>query len=1052
MKQAFIAATLAGALIAAGAGPASAFDPANDDTDLFLYNPAVTPDAPNVLIFLDNTANWNTRFENEKQALTSLFFSLTEQYNVGLMMYTETGVGNLGADGAYVRAAVRPMLPEIRPAYAGLVNSFDQLGDQGDNATVSLAMYEIYAYFAGLNARSGIKLKRDYTGNEIEGLDASNNVYGLPEVDGYGNALSSSTATQYNSPMTDGCQRNILIFISNGPPNDNRFSLNTAERLLAEMTGKDSPDTIALNPSGQQSNWGDEYARFMATADVNATLPGDQHVITYTVEIDPETTGQGLATTALYKSMAVNGNGKYFAVDGGDASNLVVALAQIFQEVQAVNSVIASSTLPVSVNVRGTNVNQVYIGVFRPDANKAPRWFGNLKMYKLGVDEATSSLFLADANGVPAENPSTGFITPSATSFWSEPSTFWSYRPANENGAGGASDAPDGELVEKGGVAQQLRIDYAADQTARNLYTCTASAGGYCSGGDDLSLTPFDASNADIAVADLGVADLAERADLIDWVRGEDQFDENANAQTGDIRASVHGDVLHSRPAVVNYARNGLDDENDVYAFYGSNDGIFRAVKGGSAADGGTEAWGFIPREFFGKFKRLRDDAPSLSSTDKKSYFIDGTITTYQEDVNGDGELHDADGDKVYLYLAMRRGGRLLYALDVSDPEAPVMLWRRDNTSSGFAELGQTWSAPTVANVSGYANPVLIMGMGYDAAVEDINPCRITASDAAGVTWTSGGTVTWLPGTCTIDGGSSVTTSRSMGRGVMVIDAVNGSLLWQAGASVSGATHDLTVAGMDYSISSDVTVIDMNRDGIQDTGYVGDNGGNLWRLNLNDNDPANWTVQQVAAVGAHSAPERRKFQYPPDVVFSKDAGGNFNAVLLGSGDREHPFDTTVTDRFYLFKDRASGTPITDSDVFDATAATGSNSYGYKITMTAGEKVISSAVTVSGITYFNTNQPSESAGSGACGANLGIARQYSISYQDAAAANTTVSGTEITARASIHPGGGFLPSPVPVLVRLNEKNYVGVVSGTSVQTPPTPTLDVRSRTFWFIELR
>ena len=288
---------------------------------------------------------------------------------------------------------------------------------------------------------------------------------------------------------------------------------------------------------------------------------------------------------------------------------------EIFTEIQAVNSVFASSTLPVSVNVRGTHLNQVYIGVFRPDAAKAPHWLGNLKMYTLGLDAATDSLFLADANGDPAENPITGFVTQTATSFWSEPSTFWSFRTPIENSAGGASDVPDGELVEKGGVAQQLRIDYATQPKDRNVLTCTAAAGAYCANGNALSATPFADSNAEVSVAALGVADAAERKDLIEWVLGEDQFDENANADLTDIRASVHGDVLHSRPAVINYGRNGPTDENDVYAFYGSNDGIFRAIKGGKDTDGGTEVWGFIPREFFGKLKRLRDDAP-ITATD----------------------------------------------------------------------------------------------------------------------------------------------------------------------------------------------------------------------------------------------------------------------------------------------------------------------------------------------------------------------------------------------------------------------------------------------------
>jgi type IV pilus assembly protein PilY1 len=499
MKKTLIAFTLACSVATAwSTATQAAFDPVNDDTDLFLANPALSSPRPNVLIFLDNTANWNTRFVNEKLALSKVFSNLSDKFNVGLMMYTETGAGNNGPDGGYVRSAVRPMTAANRLAMASLITSLDQIGDQGNNATVSLAMHEIYSYFAGGAARSGIKKKRDYAGNVIAGLTASNNVYALP-----GNALSSSAATDYASPITDGCQRNVLIFISNGPPNDNNASLKFSEGLLSGLVGKSPPDTISINPSGQQSNWADEYARYMANADVNTALAGDQHVITYTVEIDPITTGQGPDTTALFKSMANQGNGKYYAVNGSNSTNIEVALNQIFQEVQAVNSVYAAVTLPVSANVKGTHLNQVYIGVFRPDANKAPHWFGNLKMYKLGLDTATNSLFLADANGVAAENPTSGFVASTATSFWSAASTFWGYRPPNQNGAGVDSDAPDGELVEKGGAAQKLRTDYAASQASRKLFTCTAAGGAHCLSGDSLSVTPFDGSNSEVSVTAL---------------------------------------------------------------------------------------------------------------------------------------------------------------------------------------------------------------------------------------------------------------------------------------------------------------------------------------------------------------------------------------------------------------------------------------------------------------------------------------------------------------------------------------------------------------------
>mgnify|MGYP006173938313 CR=1 FL=1 len=105
-------------------------------------------------------------------------------------------------------------------------------------------------------------------------------------------------------------------------------------------------------------------------------------------------------------------------------------------------------------------------------------------------------------------------------------------------------------------------------------------------------------------------------------------------------------------------------------------------------------------------------------------------------------------------------------------------------------------------------------------------------------------------------------------------------------------------------------------------------------------------LASLSTGGATDILNKRKFQFPPDLVFSTDSIGNYTAVLLGSGDREHPFDTTVVNRFYMLKDRDSadigdpqsgatnatsvkisgwggsdptGDPIADTDVFDATS-------------------------------------------------------------------------------------------------------------------------------------
>ncbi len=178
MKNALTTLLFASAALLAGTSTAiAAFDPVNDDTDLFLANPAYAAQRPNVLIFLDNTANWNSRFTNEITALATVFSGMTDDFNVGLMMYTETGAGNSGPDGGYVRAAVRQMTGTNRTAMTSMILGLHQNDDKGNNATVSLAMHEVYTYFAGETARSGIKVKRDYTGNNIPGLTGSNKVY-----------------------------------------------------------------------------------------------------------------------------------------------------------------------------------------------------------------------------------------------------------------------------------------------------------------------------------------------------------------------------------------------------------------------------------------------------------------------------------------------------------------------------------------------------------------------------------------------------------------------------------------------------------------------------------------------------------------------------------------------------------------------------------------------------------------------------------------------------------------------------------------------------------
>ncbi|HEY5899153.1 MAG TPA: hypothetical protein VIV54_16420, partial [Burkholderiales bacterium] len=441
------------------------FDPVGEDTDIFLANPLYAATRPNVLLLLDNTANWNTPFSAEKNALkTAVDTVFNDNFRVGLAFFPETGSPNDSVDGAYVRFGVRTMDTTNKPVLKQMVDNLDQTSDKGNNATFSLMMYEAYAYFAGIDSRSGHgKIKRDALGN----TSGNSLVAGLA-----GNPFDSLSTVRYTSPIQDSCQKNFFIVISNGPANDNSTSLATAESLLAGLTNQNPPSTIAISPSGEQNNWMDEYAKFMAENDCNSFFLGKQSVATFTIDIRQRNQSSDLAHSALLESAAIQGKGRYILIDttlpGADVEKqLVDALKSIFNEIQAVNSIFASVTLPVSVNVRGTNLNQVYIGVFRPDASRKPRWLGNLKLYNLGVT-TSGVLFLADAangpppaTGIRAENPDTGFISNTAQSFWTTALTggnqFWSFRtPFDVTDVGQGKDLPDGDIVEKGGAAQRL--------------------------------------------------------------------------------------------------------------------------------------------------------------------------------------------------------------------------------------------------------------------------------------------------------------------------------------------------------------------------------------------------------------------------------------------------------------------------------------------------------------------------------------------------------------------------------------------------------------------
>lgn len=985
-----------------------------EDVDLFVGTPPATADIPNVLIVLDNTANWNTAFTNEMAALVSVVNTLPEnRFKLGLMLFTETGSGNSGNDGGYVRAAIRPLTAANKTLYQSLVSSFDKNADKSNGGKMGQAMREAYLYFSGGTPYAGNnKVKTDFE-NNTSGTAASKAIYAL-----VGNALNSVSATTYRTPIISGCAKNFIIYISNGAAQDNASDISSAKTALAALNGNTTQ--IALSPSGSQTNVADEWARFMKNSSYG--------IVTYAIDVNKVTTGQGPGWTALLKSASVGvGGGKYFDV-ASSGTQILDALNLIFTEIQSVNSVFASVSLPVSVNTQGTYLNQVYVGMFRPDENSLPRWAGNLKQYKLGY--VGTELNLLDAEGVGAINGQTGFVTECARSFWTPTSldNYWTYKPQGDclavsNSA--ASNYPDGNIVEKGAQAYKLR-----STTTRTMYTCAPTLAG-CT-----TLTNFTDSNAAITSTLLGTSSATERTATINWALGLDVDDEN----TGDsitptatsstvMRPSAHGDVVHSQPVAINY---GTDASPRVVLFYGGNDGILRAVNANRSASigsvaAGNELWSFMAPEFYSGIKRIRTNTPAISypgSTTSgatgKTYGFDGSISTY------------VSGATKWIFASMRRGGKAVYGFDVSNTSAPSQIWKRgcdsSGCSTGFTEIGQTWATPKVIRSAGYGggtSPMLVMGGGYDTC-EDADPHTCSAA--------------------------------SKGHKIYIMDALTGALL--------------KTFNTDRGVVADVTLLN-NGSGLVDYLYAADLGGNIYRISgaatqaIGSVPPASWVMTKIASLGCAttaSCTANRKFIFAPDLVVD----GSTNVLLIGSGDREKPLTTyanaaSVANYFFMIKDQPTvatwlssenatcgGDIICLNSLFsiDVGAASPTQTQvnakkGWYLHLSPTEQVVTSAITVFGVVTFSTHTPAVPT-VGAC-SNLGVAKAYNISFTNASSSD---------ARAHEVLGGGLAPSPVAGMVTLDDGSTVPFIIGSTKKSalesaiPPSPATTSQPKVWIF----
>lgn len=342
----------------------------------------------------------------------------------------------------------------------------------------------------------------------------------------------------------------------------------------------------------------------------------------------------------------------------------------------------------------------------------------------------------------------------------------------------------------------------------------------------------------------------------------------------------VLGDSMHGRPVVLDYGHQHRKQDRRI--LLATNAGMLHLFSDNTNIL--DESWAFAPEEFL---SRRTDDIRH------KSYALDGELSLFHDDVDEDGIIEAAEGDRLWLFFGVRQGGRSYYAMDLTDPDHPALKWKinGNDTSSDFALLGESWSVPQLAYISANngANqkrtPVVIIG-GGKAATDNTGSVNFKGS----------------------------------GRAIYIIDAESGRKLFSVSPENSSLTN--LQAPFYYSIPASVALLDSDLDGFDDRLYVGDTGGNVWRLDMNGSF-ADWQISKLASLGGSadiaaadadsSSPSSSTLHFFGQPVIARSLlrvklGEKATAdvpadwVLLGSGNRDEVIAQT-SNRYYALPDR-----------------------------------------------------------------------------------------------------------------------------------------------------
>lgn len=446
-----------------------------------------------------------------------------------------------------------------------------------------------------------------------------------------------------------------------------------------------------------------------------------------------------------------------------------------------------------------------------------------------------------------------------------------------------------------------------------------------------------------LPASDLRMTEPNKAGKLVDYLRGNKTYEDTSSNPVADNRwfrerLATLGDISQSRPAYFKASNvDYLDAGYKAYkasrkalqsgtVYVGANDGMLHAFN----ADNGNELWAFIPTPVIANLANLADK--EYGSNYHTNYVNGSPVVT---DVCISGCSGDSAIWRTILVSGLNGGGRGYFAIDVTNPGSPVLLWEfYAQTTGANNNLGYTFGNPLVTKMQD-GRWVVLVTSGYNNGT---NARKLN------------------------DGTLVANTPTGNGGGYLyVLDANTGSVLktLSTGEGSAGEPSGLSriSAYADQMFENNMAL----------NVYGGDLNGNIWRFNINTN-----AVTKIATL-RDGGGNVQKITTQPEL----GKVDNNKVVMVGTGKFLEPADLTNTPQnsAYTFKDNGQTTAIgraqlTTQSLSGDRVVTSSGTvnfdtgYGWVLDFPAGERVNLDPLLLNGALMMPTMVPSSEACNGA----------------------------------------------------------------------------------------